>query len=396
MDANYQVCTRCVMDSSAQDFSLSEEGCNFCSEYSHERLSKRDQLTGAFQPGLDRLVERIKSDGVGKPYDCIIGVSGGVDSSWVLYQAVALGLRPLAVHMDNGWNSELATHNIRELLATLGVDLWTYVIEWNEYRALLRAFMDSDVVDLELLYDNAATAVCYREASRYGLKYILSGSNSATEGLRMPARWSWRDKRDARNIRAIARSRGIRLDSFPTFSNWNLLINRIVRKIEWIPFLDYADYSKERALRTLEAEIGFRRYPYKHYESVFTRFYQGYILPTKFGVDKRKVHLSTLVMTSQLTRDEALELLNQDAYGSQEDLGRDRKFVLKKLAISEEDFGRYLGRPERSHAEWGSETTSLFSAVLRFGRAGLRILRKLDSKRELFHRKLKPSVDASS
>lgn len=362
------------MDGSASDFALSEFGCNYCDEFIANRLVRLDMNTGAFISGLANLVDRVKAEGRGKKYDCIVGVSGGLDSSWVLYQAHALGLRPLAVHMDNGWNSELATHNIRKLVEKLDIDLYTYVIDWSEYRSLLRAFLDSDVIDLELLYDNAATAVCYAQARAYGIRAILSGSNTATEGFRMPPGWSWKDKRDVRNIKAIGRSRGVRLKTFPSFSNLDLLWHRFVLGIEWIPFLDYTRYEKEEALTTLEREIGFKRYPYKHYESVFTRFYQGHILPEKFKVDKRKVHLSTLILTSQISRKDALDLLAENAYGSEIELRRDMRFILKKLDVSAEDFEAYLERPERSHDEWRTEAGS--TRIYRTIRWGARFFRK--------------------
>jgi hypothetical protein len=282
-------------------------------------------------------------------------VSGGVDSSWALVQAVEAGLRPLAVHMDNGWNTELAVDNISHLIEKLGVDLYTYVIEWTEYRKLMQAFFDADVIDIELLYDNAMLAVCYQQADKYRLKYILSGYNLTTEGLRMPLQWSWRDKLDATNIRAIARSHGVKIKSFPLFSNLNFLRHRHITGTRWVPFLDFLDYRKDVALEELVTKYGYKPYPYKHYESVFTRFYQGYILPQKFNVDKRRAHLSSLIVSGQLSRAEALTSLEHIPYPSQDDLERDKTFVVKKMNWAAGALDAYLARPERGHDEWATD-----------------------------------------
>ena len=187
------------------------------------------------------------------------------------------------------------------------MDLYTHVIDWREYRKLMQAFFDADVVDVELLYDNAMTAVNMRQAARFGVTYILTGVNQATEGMRMPPGWNW-FKRDRRNIRAIWRrfGDGGRLKTFPAIGTAQYLYYTHLRRIQWVSFLDYFDYDKPRALRELSDRFGYKPYPYKHYESVFTRFYQGYILPRKFGIDKRRLHLGTLVVSGQMKREDAL------------------------------------------------------------------------------------------
>jgi N-acetyl sugar amidotransferase len=345
------------MDTSAQGIVFDDQGrCNFCRAFQHIMDSDRlltDDVNRRKE--LDLLVERVRANGKNKPYDCIVGVSGGVDSSWALVQAVELGLRPLAVHMDNGWNTELAVNNISHLIEKLGVDLYTYVIDWSEYRNLMQAFFDADVIDIELLYDNAMLAVCYQQADKYRLKYILSGYNLTTEGLRMPLQWSWRDKLDATNIRAIARSHGVKIKSFPLFSNFNFLRHRHITGTRWVPFLDFLDYKKEVALDELVKKYGYKPYPYKHYENVFTRFYQGHILPEKFGVDKRRAHLSSLIVSGQLRRAEALSALEHIPYPSDDDLRRDKDFVVKKMKWQPGELEAYLARPERGHDEWATD-----------------------------------------
>jgi hypothetical protein len=284
-----------------------------------------------------------------------VGVSGGVDSSWALVKAVEAGLRPLAVHMDNGWNSELAQNNIHVLVQKLGIDLYTHVIDWPEYRGLMQAFFQADVVDVELLYDNAMLAVNYLQAESHGIRHILSGVNSSTEGMRMPPGWNW-FKRDRRNILGIARAHYIPgFRTFPSVGTLHYIRHEVIRRIRWVSFLDYFDYNKEEALSTLETRYGYKRYPYKHYESVFTRFYQGHILPRKFGIDKRKLHLSTLVISKQMKREEALRLLQSPPYPSEQALEDDITYFLKKMRWSRAELDAYIARPERSHANYPSE-----------------------------------------
>ena len=352
----YQQCTRCVMDTSAADITFDENGvCNYCTEFLersghiiHEKLADKEAR-------LQELVEQVKASGKGKPYDCIVGVSGGVDSSWTLVEVKRLGLRPLAVHMDNGWNSELAQNNIANLVRGLGVDLYTHVIDWNEYRELMQAFFDADVIDVELLYDNAMLAVNYQQAVKYGLKFIIAGTNQATEGMPMPPGWNW-FKYDKAHIVALARKHGIRgLNTFPAIGVMQFYWYYYVRGVRWTSLLDYVHYNKFEVLEKLERLHGYKRYPFKHYESVFTRFYQGYILPEKFGVDKRVLHLSTLVASEQMTRAEALKLLEGIPYTSEAELMVDLTYFLKKMQWSRQQLDDYMARPEVLHSHYLTE-----------------------------------------
>jgi len=296
-----------------------------------------------------------------------VGVSGGVDSSYALYLAVKSGLRPLAVHLDNGWNSELAVHNIATLVRTLGVDLYTHVIRWEENRDLQRAFMAAHVIDIEMLMDSAMLATNFRAARKFGVRFILSGSNSTTEGMVMPAGWN-HHKWDARNARAIHGRFGTRrVPSHPLYSLREMFLDRHVRRIRWLSFLDYFDYRKADAVELLQRELGYKPYPYKHYESVFTRFYQGEILPRKFGVDKRRLHLSALVVSGQMTRGEALAMLDAPPYPDAAQLREDREFVGKKLGYSPEEMETYLAAPPVPHSAYPSEAPwlALYSKLAR-------------------------------
>jgi N-acetyl sugar amidotransferase len=355
MKLEHRVCKRCIMDTSALDILFDENGvCSYCSEFIDQARATHDQHALPNGESVLRLAAAVKRAGHGRPYDCVVGVSGGVDSSWTLVQAVQLGLRPLAVHMDNGWNSELAQNNIANLVRKLGIDLQTHVINWEEYRGLMQAFFDADVVDVEVLYDNAAIAVNYRQAARNRVEHILAGTNHATEGMRMPPGWTW-FKFDKKQIHALGRRGGVRLSTFPAIGTIDYIAFEFLRNVRWISFLDYTQYNKFEALDVLEREFGYRRYPYKHYESIFTRFYQGYLLPQKFGIDKRRVHLSTLIASGQLSRDAALAEVSGLPYGSTAELNADRAYFLKKMGWSEKDLDEYIQRPGRPHSMYPSE-----------------------------------------
>lgn len=346
-------CKRCLMSNRADlDFKLTELGCNYCEEF----MSKNNQKTSF---SWENLVQKIKSESRGKKYDCIVGVSGGVDSSYVLKLVKESGLNPLAVHMDNGWNSELAQNNIHNLVKSLKVDYHAYIIDWNEYKSLMEAFFSADVVDVELLYDNAMYGVNYKLARKYGVKHILGGMNTSTEGFQIPDSWNW-FKLDGMNIKDIARKKGVRIKTFPIYTTKQFLMDYFIRKIRWENPLDLIEeYNKENVLNILEKNHGYKRYEYKHFESIFTRFYQGYILPAKFGIDKRKVHLSNLVLTNQLSLSEAKEILKQPIY-TEKNLRLDTRYFLDKLDWTKEDLEEYIKRHRREHFMFKSERKTYF------------------------------------
>jgi N-acetyl sugar amidotransferase len=345
------------MDSTAAAIYFDEKGiCNYC--YAYENLRATIDVDPATkQAQLTRLVEKIKSEGKGKKYDCIIGVSGGVDSSWVLLKAVELGLRPLAVHMDNGWNSELAQQNIEQLVKGLNVDLYTHVLDWDEFRDLQESFFNSDVIDLELLTDNFLVSLNFEQAHKWKTKFILSGSNTVTEGIPMPTNWAAVNKYDKKNILNIwkQKGKGYPLKSISIFSLNAYYYNWHIRGIKWYRFLDLLDYKKSEAVARLSRDYGYVPYPYKHYESVFTRFYQGVILPRKFGVDKRKNHFSALIMDGDMTREEALSKLTQLPYPNEAEMMSDISYFLKKFKWTQAQLDEYLSRPKIPHAHYGED-----------------------------------------
>lgn len=344
------------MDTSAAEITFDEHGrCNYCTEFLKRSGHVINKDPVQRKEALHAFVARVKAQGKGKRYDCVLGVSGGVDSSWALVQAVKLGLRPLATHMDNGWNSELAQNNIANLVRGLDVDLYTHVIDWHEYRGLMQAFFDADVIDVELLYDNAMLAVNYQQAVTNSVKFILAGTNQATEGMYLPREWNW-CKYDKRNIKGLGQKfGGVKIDTFPAIGTLGYFWYEFVRRVRWIPFLDHFDYNKFEALDVLKREYNYKPYPYKHYESIFTRFYQGYILPEKFGVDKRRSHFSTLIVSGQMTREEALKGLEGIPYPSQEALEEDKEYFVKKMGWTSKELAEYIVRPEKAHTDYTSE-----------------------------------------
>lgn len=355
MNTEYQICTRCIMDTSDIAIEFDAAGiCNHCREY--ERLRVRHLITDKTERDvrLRELTSRIIRSGKGKDYDCIIGLSGGVDSSYIAYLTKELGLRPLAVHLDNGWNSELAMANIERMVKSLGLDLYTHVIDWEEFRDLQLAFFRASVIDIELLTDHAIFAVIYRIARKFGVKFFLSGYNVATESV-MPRSWFYGNKLDSLNISALHRQfgNGKKLHTFPLLSLPELLHFVLFRTVEIVPLLNYIDYHKAEAMKVLQKKLGWVYYGGKHYESRFTQFYQASILPRKFKVDKRRAHLSSLIYSGQLTRAAALREIGGQIYTPDRER-EDREYVLKKLGLSPAEFEEYLGTPPRSHYDFPS------------------------------------------
>lgn len=352
-EREYQICTRCVMDTTDPDITFDEHGvCNHCHEY-EERKKRLITDPVKRQHALEEIIAQVKNSGKGKEYDCIIGVSGGVDSSYVAYLAKEWGLRGLLVHLDNGWNSELAVKNIENIVAYTGFDLYTLVIDWEEFKDLQRSFFKADVIDLELLSDHAIFATVYRLARKYKVKYLLSGENFETEAI-MPKAWNWR-KSDAENIKAIHKQFGSKkIKTFPFMSTLVKVIYQYGGLAKSIPVLNYLDYNKEAVMQIIQDKMHWKYYGGKHYESIFTRFYQGYILPEKFNVDKRKAHYSTLINSGQIARDLAIENLKEPTYPINL-LQEDYELICKKLAFTENELDEYLKRNTIDHLAYKSD-----------------------------------------
>jgi N-acetyl sugar amidotransferase len=329
--------------------------CNHCERY--DAFIKKVKFEKTYsKDNLRKLVSDIKRSGNGKDYDCVLGVSGGIDSSYLMYLTKKLGIRPLIVHCDNGWNSELAISNIQKIIESLNYDLITYVIEWEEFKELQRAYLKASVIDIEVLTDHAMMATLFKYASDFNIHYILDGQNFATE-FTMPTGWNY-SKYDLINIKAIVDAHSaVPIRSFPVYG-----IMGNTGKFTNVSLLNYIEYSKEKAIQTLSEKFGWRPYGAKHYESTFTKFYQGYILPAKFGIDKRRIHLSDLVRSGQMGRIDALKVLDKPPYDPME-LEMDKQFVLKKLEFSEEEFSEIMAKPPVPHTAYPHAAGLLASAL---------------------------------
>jgi N-acetyl sugar amidotransferase len=346
-----QQCARCVMRvEDDPDLELVEGVCNHCRRYD-ALLSSRVMPGSAGEEELSRIAQRIKISGRDKAYDCVIGVSGGVDSTYVALLAKRLGLRPLAVHVDNGWNSETAVANIQRTLEELRIDLNTVVLDLREFYDLQRSFLWASTPDGDIPSDHAIQATLWTTAQKHRVKYILSGMNFRTEAMSVKS-WSYGHS-DWRYIKSVHRAHGAKkLKTYPHFGLMRLFYFTAFRRIRIVSVLNYIDYDKASAERELLEELTWTSYGAKHFESVYTRFYQGYLLPEKFGIDKRRGHMSDLINSGLISRDEALaSLLASNEYPDQL-RRRDLQLVQKKLHLSDEDLDRVMTAPRRSFADY--------------------------------------------
>lgn len=344
------------MDTSDPNISFDRHGhCNHCREF-----FLRQQVSSTSPPtateNLDTLIARIKSDGKSNAYDCIAGISGGLDSTYLLYLAQQWGLRVLALHVDNGWNSDLSVSNITKALRAFSFDLETYVIDWAEFQDLQRSYFNAGVVDIEVLTDQAILGASFRLAQKRGIRHILLGTNQATEHI-LPHAWNF-NKIDSVNLRAIHDRHGtVPLKTYPVCGLRDYLRYTLGAGIRIHSPLNLVPYSKKSVTEELVQRIRWRPYRAKHGESLFTQFYQGYVLPKKFGFDKRRAHLSTLICSGEITRQEALEELNTPPYDKdleQEHFG----YVAKKLGFDHQEFDRILSRVPVSHFAFPTDSRS--------------------------------------
>ncbi len=355
-------CSRCILDEKDDpDIQPDAEGiCQHC--HHHDAMVERFTFSEEERPvHLQQLLANIKEAGKGKEYDCIIGVSGGVDSTYVAYLTKEMGLRPLAVHLDNGWNSELAVKNIENILKQLHIDLYTHVIDWEEFKDIQLSYFKAGVIDLEVPTDNAILGALYKVARRHKVKHIISGYSTATEGF-LPKHWVF-NKLDMRNFKAIHKQFGsVKRHTFPAIDMFRLHASMRMKRIELVSLLDFVAYNKPEAKETITRKLGWRDYGGKHYESIFTRFYQAYILPKRFGVDKRKSHLSSLIRCNQLSREAALEEMQLSPYNDNFELeAEDKAYVIKKLGFTEASFAAYMQSPIHAHCDYPCYDTMRFN-----------------------------------
>jgi N-acetyl sugar amidotransferase len=352
--SHYRQCSLSVMDTIADP--TIQFDSNGVSNYYHEykALANDFLLTdSAGESKLTQVIDSIKNEGKGKPYDCITGISGGVDSSYLVLMAKKWGLRPLIVHFDNGWNSEIAVSNINNIISNTGFDLYTIVVDWEEFKDLQLAYLKASVIDAEVPTDHAIGGTLQKLAARFKVKFILSGNNIVTEAI-LPPTWSY-NKNDYVNLTNIHKKFGkLPLKTYPIFGFKEQLLFGSAREIETIKPLNWIPYNKEEAKRIIKEELGWKDYGGKHYESVFTKFFQAYILPTKFNIDKRKPHLSTLIFSGQLTKEQALTELEKPLYDETE-LANEMAYVLKKFGVSANEFHDIMARPMVEHSAFGKQ-----------------------------------------
>lgn len=361
-NVKFRQCTRCVMDTTALEISFDEAGmCSFCSWFDSSVAWRLVSPSRAHE--LNLMVEQIKTARAAEDYDCVIGLSGGVDSSFLLVWAVEQGLRPLALHVDAGWNSELAVSNIEKLVTTLDVDLETVVIDWKSMVNLQIAFLESGVPNQDIPQDHAFFTSIYRAAEKEKIPYILNGNNFATESI-LPVSWG-HSSNDGDHIKDVAKKNGLsNVGAFPTASVIDYQISwPYLKKIKPFAPLNLMDYSKDIAKNRLHL-LGWRDYGAKHTESVWTKYFQRFYLPYRFGYDKRKAHLSSEILAGNLSRAEAMSELETPLY-PEADRERDEAFIARKLGISLDKFVSLREANIRPHSEY--KTGSRIADFARFG-----------------------------
>lgn len=353
LDTQYRICTNCIMDTSDPGISFNDAGmCDHCQNF-YERIVPAWHQDERGARELDAIVAQIKKDGEGRTHDCIIGISGGVDSSYLTYYAKEkLGLRPLIFHVDAGWNSQQAVNNIEVLIEALGLDLHTEVINWQEMQDLQLAFMKAGVAYADLPQDLVFFSSMYKFAVKEKFKYVLTGANFSTECIRQPLDWAYWAT-DLRYVKDVHRKFGTRpLKTMPMVSIfkykiWDRLFHgmRVVRPLNHIP------YVKTEAVQELVDKFGWQTYTHKHYESRCTRFIESYWMPEKFGYDTRRPHYSSLVVTKQMTRDEALAKIAHKAYDPAE-IDHDIAYFATKLEITPEELKQIMAGPNHSWRDY--------------------------------------------
>lgn len=366
----YQQCVNCIMDTTDPLISFDDKGvcnhCRFYEDYEQNYLLK-DKAATDFTA---QMVAQIKASGRGKEYDCIMGISGGVDSSYLAYYATkVLGLRLLLVHVDTGWNSELAVKNIENIVKILNLDLHTLVVDWEEIRDLQRAFFKSSVPNCDIPQDHAFIAALYSEARKYGLKHILNGGNMSTESI-LPASWGY-DASDWVHIKDIHRQFGeIKIKTYPRISFFRRrILCPYVYGMKVHRPLEYIQYNKAEVKAFLKTELGWKDYGGKHFESKFTQFFQAHYLPVKFGYDKRLAHLSSLIVSGQLTREDALSQIQEPLYNHVQ-LAEDKEYFIKKLGFTGQEWEQIMVMPLKSENDYKSQRWMMnaFNSVLKLAK----------------------------
>jgi len=345
---NYQICKKLVLDTSYPGIMFDKDGVS--SQYWDYQNNIKDKWKSNRYSilELEKIVEQIKKKGTGKEFDCILGLSGGADSSYMLHTIVKdFDLKPLVFHVDGGWNSDIAVNNIKNLVDKLKLDLFTEVINWDEMRDFQLAMFKSGVPHIDIPQDMAFIGVLYKFARKYNIPYILNGGNISTECVQRPLDIIYWGS-DMRHINDILKKYGtIEMKTFPFSSAfYHKLYLRYFRNIRVIKPLNYINYIKKDAMQLMSNLYNWKPYPQKHFESRFTRFFEGYWLPTRFNFDMRRVDLSSLILTNQMTREQALEELKKPPYDP-ELINQDFYYIAKKLNIDSADLKKFHEMPKK-------------------------------------------------
>jgi len=353
----YHQCTRCVMDTSDPDITFNEKGeCNHCIEFLDKRERYKYQGTKS-DAELIHLIEEIKLAGKGKEFDCVVGLSGGIDSSYAAYIARQHGLRVLAVHMDNGWNSEEAVLNIKNIANKLHVEYESYVLDWEEFKDLQISFLKASVPEADTPTDIAILSSLHKVAVKYGIKHIISGGNFATEGI-LPKCWHYNAK-DLTYFNHIQKKFGkLKLKKFPTFGFLSEMYYKLFKGVKMVYLLNYVPFEKSEAMELLEKELNWKYYGGKHYESKYTGFIQSYYLFKKFGIDYRRATFSSQICVGAVSREEALEVLKSKPY-IEEKAEEEKRYIAKKLGLSIEEFESIIQLPPKLYRDYPNDEKRL-------------------------------------
>jgi len=343
---SFQRCTRCIFDTTVSDIVFDSKGeCQYCKI--HDEMERLHPLGDLGEERLKNSIEKIKKKGRGEKYDCVVGTSGGRDSTYTLYIAVKLGLRPLAVHFDNGWNTDISVRNVKNACKILDIDLYTVVADWEEFKDLQISFLKTSTPDADIPSDYAIVSTLYKVASKEGIKYILNGHSFRTEGT-TPISWMYMD---GRYFKSVCKKFGVnkKIKSFPILTATSLFYYSIIKRIRYFFILENIEYIQKDIDKVIKKELEWEYYGGHHHENTYTKFFQSYYLPKKFNIDKRKREYSALIRSDQFSREKALEIIEKDNYEYDEDVV---KYVINKLGLSQNQWKEIMESPIKSHEDY--------------------------------------------
>ena len=357
-DKSYQICSYCVMDTSDEDIIFEDDGrCNYCLDF---ELLLRDSkyAKSNSEEKLQKLLKTVKLKGKNKKYDCLVGISGGVDSCYMAYLCKKWGLKPLLIHMDNGWNSEISVKNIKKMVDKLGFDYVSYVLDWREFREIQLAFLKSSIVDLEMPTDIAIAASLYRTAAKYGIKHIISGGNFSGEGI-LPLTWGYHVFKDEKLYRNIVKTySGTKIKETPIVGLKGEVYYKFIKRIKTIYPLNFVEYNKNEAKEFLIKNYKWEDYGGKHAESKITAFWQSYVMPVKFNMDYRRATFSSQIVSGQISREKALDLLKTLPYEAKE-IETNKKYIAKKYEMTIDQLEKHLSNPPKTYKNFNNDKNKI-------------------------------------